>query len=96
MLQKNSHYREAFKWIEKCNAAPAPTFEGNSVLLGLKNLSIVYEISSLLMLHDSIKRCFSVEQVERNYRIHGESIPFGGAERKRPYGEINNHFNVSE
>lgn len=89
---KHPHYRQAFELIDQCNSAPAPTFEGNSVLLGLKNLAIVYEISSLLILHDAIKRCFSVDQIEQSYRVHGQNLPFGGVEKARPFGEVNNYF----
>ncbi|MGI2182799.1 hypothetical protein ACRN9F_11200 [Shewanella oncorhynchi] len=91
-VAKHPHYSQAFNLIEQCNAAPAPTFEGNSILLGLKNLSIIYEISSLLMLNESIKRCFTIDTFEQNYRYHSKDLPFGGAERVRPYGKVNNYF----
>ncbi len=91
-VAKHSHYSHIFKLIEQCNTAPAPTFEGNSILLGLKNLSIIYEITSLLMIIESIKRCLLVETVEQSYRLQGENIPFGGVKTERPYGEVNNYF----
>ena len=89
---KNPHYRQTFKLIEQYNTAPAPDFEGETILLGLKNLSIVYEIASLLMLHNSIKRCFNVDHVEQSFRLHAENQAFGGKEQERPYGGINNLF----
>ena len=89
---KHRHYREVFELIDKFNAAPAPTFEGREVLLGLKNIAIVYEISSLLMLDEAIKRCFHVKQIEQNYRLYSENSPFGGNIKKRSYGEVNNYF----
>ena len=91
-VAKHSHYRQAFNLIEQCNAAPAPKFEGSEMLLGLKNLAIVYEISTLLMLHNSIKRCLHVELFEQSFRHHSDNYPFGGIEKERPYGCINNHF----
>ena len=91
-VAKHMHYRTAFKLIEECYTAPAPTFEGSNVLFGLKNLAIVYEISSLLMLHAAIIRNFSVKTVETNYRIHNQDHPFGGIEQERPFGTVNNYF----
>jgi hypothetical protein len=91
-VSKHPHYRKTFKLIEQCNAAPAPNFEGDRVLLGLKNLAIVYEIASLLMLNQSIKTCFGVQHVDQSFRVHSEDSTFGGYEKERPYGEINNLF----
>lgn len=91
-VARHSHYRNAFELIEKCYKAPAPSFEGAALLLGLKNLSIVYETSSLMLLHDSIKKCFDVELIELSYREHSENHPFGGMKLERPQGEVNNYF----
>lgn len=91
-VAKHNHYLKAFKLIELCNSAPAPTFEGSKVLLGLKNLAIVYEVSALLLLNDSIKNSFSVELIDQSYRLQGQDTPFGGIPAERPYGEINNYF----
>lgn len=91
-VARHSHYRNTFELIEQCYRAPSPSFEGASLLLGLKNLSIVYETSSLLLLHESIKRCFDVELTELSYREHAEYHPFGGVQKTRPQGEVNNYF----
>ena len=91
-VAKNQHYNHAFRLIEQCIAAPAPSFEGENILLGLKNLSIIYEISTLLMLTDSIKRCFSAELIESSFRYQSKDTPFGGEEMDRPSGGINNFF----
>lgn len=91
-VSKHLHYRRAFKLIEQCYSAPAPTFEGRNVLLGLKNLAIIYEVSTLLMLNESIKSCFSVVPTDQSYREHSSDLPFGGVNSERPYGEINNYF----
>ncbi|ANN29154.1 TPA: hypothetical protein RQK39_000723 [Vibrio vulnificus] len=89
---RHPHYRKTFGLIEKCYKAPAPTFEGANLLLGLKNLSIVYETASLLIVHETIKTCFDVQLSNQCYKEHGEQHPFGGVERQRPQGETNNHF----
>lgn len=91
-VAQHSHYRETFELIENCYKAPAPSFEGTSFLLGLKNLSIVYETSSLLILHETIKQCFNVELTNQCYKEHSEKYAFGGIEKVRPTGEINNYF----
>ncbi|EGQ8542631.1 hypothetical protein GOZ70_05440 [Vibrio parahaemolyticus] len=91
-VARHPHYRNTFELIEKCYKAPSPSFEGASLLLGLKNLSIVYETSSLILLHESIKRCFGVELTEQSYRKHAEYHPFGGVQKERPQGEVNNYF----
>lgn len=89
---RHLHYRNIFELIEKCYKAPSPKFEGTSLLLGLKNLSIVYETSSLLLLHESIKRCFDAKLTELSYREHAECHSFGGIQKERPQGEVNNYF----
>ena len=91
-VAKHIHYRNTFNLIEQCYAAPAPTFEGVNFLFGLKNLAIVYELSSLLLLNEAIIDCFGVKVVEQSYRKHDPSFPFGGNESERPYGTVNNFF----
>ncbi|MEW4516207.1 hypothetical protein [Proteus vulgaris] len=89
---KHSHYKEAFSNIEKCYRAHAPDFSDNKLLLGLKNLSIIYELTALLLLHKEIKNVFQTSLTIQNFRTHAESNPFGGADSERPEGIINNHF----
>ncbi|HDL8468040.1 TPA: hypothetical protein PXR61_004194, partial [Yersinia enterocolitica] len=91
-VSKHLHYRMAFKLIAQCNHTPAPSFSGNQLLLGLKNLSIIYEIASLVMLHKSLEEIFSVHLSLKNFREHGEDHPFGGVDKDRPTGMVNNHF----
>ncbi|QSH57030.1 hypothetical protein A0J47_014185 [Photobacterium damselae subsp. damselae] len=91
-VARHPHYRNTFELIEKCYKAPSPSFEGANLLLGLKNLSIVYETSSLILLHESIKKCFLVDLTEQSYRKHAEYHPFGGIQKERPQGEVNNYF----
>lgn len=89
---RKHHYREAFHLIEKCYRAQAPDFSKNKLLLGLKNLSIIYELAALLMLHKSISNVFDTELSVQNFRQHADTNPFGGIDVERPEGVINNHF----
>lgn len=91
-VAKKNHYREAFSLIEKFYRAQAPDFSKNRLLLGLKNLSIIYELTALLMLHKGIENIFNVTLLIQNFRIHAESHPFGGEDAERPEGIVNNHF----
>ncbi|MFP1830429.1 hypothetical protein [Lonsdalea quercina] len=89
---KHPHYKEIFSLIEKCYRAQAPDFSNNKLLLGLKNLSIIYELTSLLLLHRGIEDVFQAPLTIQNFRAHAESNPFGGIDAERPEGVINNHF----
>ncbi|MNG69115.1 hypothetical protein D3C81_692990 [compost metagenome] len=89
---KHSHYKEAFSRIEKCYKSQAPDFSNNKLLLGLKNLSIIYELTSLLLLYREIESVFQTSLTVQNYRAHAESNPFGGIDAERPEGIVNNHF----
>jgi hypothetical protein len=89
---KHSHYKEAFIRIEKCYRSHAPEFTNNKLLLGLKNLAIIYEITTLLLLHKEIESVFNTTITVQNFRFHAESNPFGGVDANRPEGAINNHF----
>ena len=89
---KHAHYKEVFSQIEKCYRAHAPDFSDNKLLLGLKNLSIIYELTTLLLLHKEIENVFKVSLAVQNFRAHSESNPFGGIDAERPEGFINNHF----
>ncbi|MCW2106353.1 UNVERIFIED_ORG: hypothetical protein M2402_003531 [Rahnella aquatilis] len=91
-VAKKTHYRNAFQHIEKYYKSHAPKFNNNKMLLGLKNLSIIYELTSLLILHKIIQEVFEVNVSMQNYRYHAEDLPFGGVDKERPSGVINNHF----
>ncbi|WP_409075723.1 hypothetical protein ACF2G4_06590 [Pantoea sp. C3] len=94
-VAKNSHYREAFSLVESCYRSNAPKLDGNNILLGLKNLSIIYEISSLILIHKIILNTFNVNLVQQGYREYSEDLPFGGIEKNRPNGFVNNYFSYS-
>lgn len=89
---KNIHYREAFNIIDQFNKSPSPSLSGDELLLGLKNLSIIYEITSLLLLHNVMRENFKAKLVEQSYRKHGQDNPYGGVRTSRPTGEVNNAF----
>ncbi len=89
---KHSHYKEAFILIENCYRAHAPDFSNNKLLLGLKNLSIIYELTTLLLICKAIENIFQTSLTLQNYRNHAETNPFGGIDAERPEGIINNHF----
>lgn len=89
---KHSHYKEAFHLIEKCYKTRSPDFSSNKLLLGLKNLSVIYELTVLLLLYKEIENVFQVTSSTQNFRYHAESNPFGGVDAERPDGSINNHF----
>lgn len=91
-ISKHSHYKIAFKMIEQYNKAAAPTNNGSELLLGLKNLSIIYEFVCLLLIQDTLKKCFDVSISEMTYRYYNENSPFGGIKTTRPDGEPNNYF----
>jgi len=94
-VAKKLHYREAFRLINIANLASSPIFDDTKLLFGLKNLSIVYEITSLIMLHKSLRNVFSVELSLQSFRQHTEMESFGGVAISRPSSAINNHFMFS-
>lgn len=91
-VKKHAHYREAFYRIEKCYSTNSPDFSNNKLLLGLKNLSIIYEITTLLLLSREIENIFQTQLTIQDFRSHSESTPFGGIDVMRPEGVTNNHF----
>ncbi|MBD8155776.1 hypothetical protein IFU23_23945 [Pantoea agglomerans] len=92
---KHFHYKEAFYLIEKCYKTRAPDFSSNKLLLGLKNLSIIYELTVLILLHKEIESVFHISSSTHNFRYHSELNSFGGIDAERPEGAINNHFSFT-
>ncbi|TDB55815.1 nuclease domain-containing protein [Photorhabdus khanii] len=91
-VAKHNHYRKTFYLIEQYHHAPTPSFIGKELFSGLKNLSIVYETTVLILLHEIIQESYKVQLIEQNYRLHSEELPFGGVKIERPINEINNYF----
>ncbi|WP_413516674.1 hypothetical protein [Photobacterium phosphoreum] len=91
-VARHPHYRKAFELVEQCYKAAAPNFQGTNLLLGLKNLALVYETASLLMIHQALQRTFNVKIDQQCYKVQAENLPFGGIEENRPDGVMNNYF----
>lgn len=86
------HYRHLFIEIDKWYNASTPNLNKNNILLGLRNLSSIYEISTLLMLSQDIPEIFSVQLENKVFRRYSEDLSFEGEERERPIDKINNFF----
>lgn len=91
-VMKRPYYRHLFVEINKWYNASTPNLDKNNILLGLRNLSSIYEISTLLMLSKSIPEMFDVQLENKIYRRYSEDLSFEGEERERPVDKINNYF----
>ena len=90
-VNKKSFYFDAFHLITKFYKSPAPNFDSVEYLLGLKNLSVIYECCALLLIIEAFDS-LGFKVIESSYRNYGESFGFKGAEHKRPVGEMNNYY----
>lgn len=94
-VAKHQHYRTIFQQVEKFNKAPSPNLEGSELLLGLKNLATIYEITCLLSIHKTLETYFSASVVEKAYCEHDFEHGYGGLKKERPIGMSNNYFLLS-
>jgi hypothetical protein len=94
-VAKHFHYRMIFKLINNCYQAPAPSFEGSQLLLGLKNLAIIYEITSLIMINNVLNKSLGAKIIEQSYRLFNDGNSFSGILENRPIGSSNNFFTYS-
>jgi hypothetical protein len=92
-VMQRPHYRELFFAIDKWYNASSPNLEQNNILLGLRNLSSIYEMTTLLMLSKDIPNTFDVKLNEQKYRKYGDNLSFEGEVVDRPIDQINNYFN---
>ncbi|EKO3829627.1 hypothetical protein NTH52_000531 [Vibrio harveyi] len=92
---KHNHYRVLFQQVENFNKAPSPNLVGSELLLGLKNLSIVYEVTCLVSLCKTIEANFSAPIVDQGYYEHDFENGYGGKKKDRPTGVSNNYFQFS-
>ncbi|HIF9217001.1 TPA: hypothetical protein ACX6QF_002505 [Photobacterium damselae] len=90
--RKHPHYHLLFQYIEDSYKSPEPTLNGNELLHGLKNLSVIYELSNLLILKDVLEEEYGMDLTISEYRIHSYNSGFGGIASDRPEGESNNYF----
>jgi hypothetical protein len=94
-VMQHPHYRYLFVEIDKWYNASTPNLDKNNILLGLRNLSSIYEITTLLMLSKDIPKIFDVELNNKVYRNYSENTSFEGEEVERPIDQINNYFGFS-
>ncbi|BAW80630.1 hypothetical conserved protein [Candidatus Nitrosoglobus terrae] len=96
-VNRHFHYREMFSLITRCLKSPSPKIVGSELLLGLKNLAIIYEIVVLVSLYKMITTEFNAKEVGRAYRAYSpfEKYPFGGKKSKAPEGAVNNFYSFS-
>lgn len=90
--QSKIHYRDIFKLINKWYLASKPNLLDNILLMGLKNLSSIYEITCLLMLSKTIKNTFQATLERQEFHNFGEEYSFYGEEHSRPEDRVNNYF----
>jgi len=89
-IKKTPHYFRLFEIIHNWFIAPPPTLDGSQLLVGVKNLSKLYEYTSLLLLNDIVIDELGVElqnSTYMDYTLQGDVI-----ERARPEFEINNDY----
>lgn len=86
------HYREAFTNIHNWYSSNAPDLDGDSFLMGLRNLSTIYEITCLLILNEVIKKDLGFEYISSSFIHYGETFSYQGVECERPSDKPNNYF----
>ncbi|MGY0216701.1 hypothetical protein ACWJJH_04850 [Endozoicomonadaceae bacterium StTr2] len=89
---KHPHYRHLFEWMADWYGMAAPKQERKELLLGMKNLTLVYELVCLIHLVRLIQEEFDVVLERQSWQQHGIDSPFGGVTESRPAGKINNLF----
>jgi hypothetical protein len=92
-FKSTPHYRRAFEMMEQWSRAPSPKIGGDNLLSGIKNLSKLYEYSSLLMLNDSIVKMLNIELESRTFLDYRTDTTV--VEVERPNHKINNNFHYS-
>ncbi|MDO6842163.1 hypothetical protein Q4602_22055 [Paraglaciecola chathamensis] len=86
------HYRRAFNNINRWYQCNAPDLEQSAFLMGLRNLSTIYELTSLILLHKTCIESLGFNFIESQFRRYGENIKFQGIESDRPNDQFNNIF----
>ncbi|MDE1317752.1 DUF2357 domain-containing protein [Vibrio aestuarianus] len=89
-IKKTPHYNRLFKLIYSWFKAPSPNLEGDQLLLGVKNLSKLYEYTSLLLLNDVIMQATSAILYEAKYINYSASGQV--TNESRPDNDINNDY----
>jgi hypothetical protein len=91
-VRYHQHYLNLFILMDKWYQAHMPKVFSAQLLMGLKNLTKLYEFTCLLMLLEVIQEQLYFKLIYFSYRKQGELYPFGGIEAYRPDGAINNYF----
>lgn len=85
-------YRNLFEQVHKWYLAGTPNLLKDQLLMGLRNLSSIYELVSLYMLHSTIQKEFDVSLKDKVYRHYDDSLPFKGSIQDRPNDLPYNYF----
>ena len=86
------NYRNLFEQVHKWYLAGTPNLAKDQLLMGLRNLSSIYELVSLHMLHNTIQEEFDIRLKDKNYRHYDDSLPFSGNIQDRPDDLPYNYF----
>jgi len=85
-------YRNLFEQVHKWYLAGTPNLTKDHLLMGLRNLSSIYELVSLYMLHSTIQKEFDITLKNKTYRHYDDSLPFKGDVQDRPDDLPYNYF----
>jgi hypothetical protein len=85
-------YRSLFEQVHKWYLAGTPNLVKDQLLMGLRNLSSIYELVSLYMLHSTIQNEFDITLKNKAYRHYDDSLPFKGQIQDRPDDLSYNYF----
>jgi hypothetical protein len=85
-------YRNLFEQVHKWYLAGTPNLAKDQLLMGLRNLSAIYELVSLYMLHSTIQDVFDITLKNKAYRHYDDSLPFKGDIQDRPDDIPYNYF----
>lgn len=86
------NYRNLFEQVHKWYLAGTPNLAKDQLLMGLRNLSSIYELVSLHMLHATIQEEFDITLKGKDYRHYDDSLPFNGIIQDRPDDLPYNYF----
>ena len=90
-VQGRFHYYEIFKYIYEWYNMGEPDFAINDHLMGLRNLSTIYEFVCLISIIESLQKSgFNLSYQE--YHKHHFNIPFGGKKIDLPDATLNNVY----
>lgn len=89
--QDKYHYQKTFKYIYKWYEMGEPNFEVKDYLMGLRNLSTIYEFICLFSILESLEN-YGFKLLDQKYHRHHLNIPFGGKKEELPSATPNNLY----